>query len=328
VHSRVNRKWLAIELKRALEEATLSVCGPQDCHGCAPFARDCVKGIVAETTGRPLDSDLPMLSTPAAPGPGRAACADLAPPAPQLEVEQERADDDTRPRYRYRARFEKSGRLRFLGHLDLVRMLMRALRRAGVPLVYSQGFNPKPKVSFGPALSVGLTSEGEYMDFEAWERIDPKELRRRVQAVLPPGLTFVMIRSLHRGTPKLGDTIRAARYRVNRVDPADLERGVERWKAAVPITIERLAKNGKTKIFDLSRELVTVEPTDDGALRFTLAIHHDGASVRPGEALRGLFGEQIEGLRVVREDLLVEWNGRRLNPLLAAAASDGQRTLV
>ena len=328
VHSKVNRKWLAIELKRALAEATLSVCGPKDCHGCAPFARDCVKGIVAETTGRPLDSALPLLSTPAAPGPGRAACADMAPPSAPPAVEKKPDDDEARPRYRYRARFEKRGRLRFLGHLDLVRMLLRALRRAGVPLVYSQGFNPKPKVSFGPALSVGLTSEGEYMDFEAWELIDPKELRRRVQAVLPPGLTFVMIRSLHRGTPKLGDTIRAARYRVNRVDPADLERGVERWKAAVPITIERLAKNGKTKIFDLSRELVTVEPTDDGALRFTLAIHHDGASVRPGEALRGLFGERIEGLRVVREDLLVEWNGRRLNPLLAAAASDGQRTLV
>jgi len=326
VDSRVNRKWLAIELKRALEEATLSVCGPKDCHGCAPFARDCVKGIVAETTGRPFDSDLPMLSTSAAPGPRRAACGDLAPPP--REVEAKRPHDEDRPSYRYRARFEKSGRLRFLGHLDLVRMLLRALRRARVPLVYSQGFNPRPKVSFGPALSVGLTSEAEYMDFEAWERIDPEELRRRVQAMLPSGLNFVTIRSLHRGAPKLGDTIRAARYRVNRVDPADLERGVKRWKSSVPITVERLGKNGKVKTFDLSRELETVETIDESALRFTLAIHHDGASVRPGEALRGLFGDQAEELRVVREDLLVEWNGRRVNPILAAAASEGQRTPV
>jgi radical SAM-linked protein len=194
--------------------------------------------------------------------------------------------------------------------------------------VYSQGFNPKPKVSFGPALSVGLTSEGEYMDFEAWEPIEPQELQRRVQAMVPAGLNFVTILSLHRGAPKLGDTIRAARYRVNRVDPAELARGVERWNAAAPILVERAAKNGKVKIFDLNRELETVEPAGDGALRFTLAIHHDGASVRPGEALHGLFGERIEGLSVVREDLLVEWNGRRVNPILAAAASDGQRTLV
>ena len=57
IHSRVNRKWLAIELARARQEATLTVCGPRDCHGCAPFARDCVKGIVARTTGRPIRSN-------------------------------------------------------------------------------------------------------------------------------------------------------------------------------------------------------------------------------------------------------------------------------
>ena len=58
VHSRVNRKWLALELRRAMQAGTLSVCGPTDCHGCAPFARECVKGIVAETTDRQLASDV------------------------------------------------------------------------------------------------------------------------------------------------------------------------------------------------------------------------------------------------------------------------------
>ena len=328
VHSKVNRKWLAIELKRALQEATLSVCGPKDCHGCAPFARDCVKGIVTETTGRPFDSDLPILSTPSAPGPGHAACSGVAPPLAPRQAETRSIEDEDRPRYRYRVRFEKRGHLRFLGHLDLVRMLLRALRRAGVPLVYSQGFNPKPRVSFGPALSLGLTSEGEYMDFESWKHIEPEELRGRVQAVLPAGLKFVTIRSLHRGAPKLGDTIRAARYRVNHLAPADLERGIERFNSVSPITVERPGKNGKTRTFDLCRELETVEPIDGDALRFTLAIHHDGASVRPEEAVRGLLGDRIEDLRLVREDLLVEWNGRRVNPILAAAASDGQRTLV
>ncbi len=326
VHSKVNRKWLAIELKRALAEATLSVCGPKDCHGCAPFARDCVKGVVAETTGRPLDSDLPILSTPAAPGPG--VPTDRAPQTAAGLSDGPPGGQDERPRYRYRARFEKRGRLKFLGHLDLVRMLLRALRRARVDLVYTRGFNPKPKVSFGPALSVGLTSEGEYMDFETWERIDPDELRRRVQSMLPNGLRFVTVRALRRDTPKLGDTIRAARYRVSHVDAAKLERGVERWSAATPITVEREGKNGKVKTFDLSREMETVESGGDGTMRFTLAIHHDGASVRPGEALHGLLGESIAGLSVVREDLLVEWNGRRVNPILAAAASDGQRTPV
>ena len=80
VDSRINRKWLQIELRRALEAATLSVCGPTDCHGCAPFARDCVKGVISETTGRALHIELPLLSTPAAPGPGTPARVDAAPP--------------------------------------------------------------------------------------------------------------------------------------------------------------------------------------------------------------------------------------------------------
>jgi len=323
VHSRVNRKWLAIELKRAMEAATLTVCGPKDCHGCAPFARDCVKGIVAETTDRPFDSDLPLLSTPAAPGPGSAVGADVAPPLkPGGSPPQ-----DERPRYRYRARFRKAGKLRFLGHLDLTRMLMRTLRRAGVPLVYSQGFNPKPKVSFGPALPVGVVSEGEYMDFESWDSFDPDELQRRAQAAAPAGLTFDTLRRLHNGTPKLGDTIRAARYRVS-LDAAAVADGVERFAAPEAITIQRVAKSGKVRTFDLAEEIEVFEPNGEDSLRFTLVIHHDGASIRPEEALRGLFGEKAAGARIVREDLLVEWNGRRVNPILAAAASDGQRTLV
>ena len=60
-------------------------------------------------------------------------------------------------------------------------MLLRSLRRADVPLVHSQGFNPKPRVSFGPALSVGVASEGEYMDFECWEPLDADELLERVR---------------------------------------------------------------------------------------------------------------------------------------------------
>jgi radical SAM family uncharacterized protein len=79
--SQVNKKWLALELKRALAEGTLSICGPQSCHGCAPFAKECVKGIVKETTGRPLDSGLNILSTPSSAGPGVPARAADAPRA-------------------------------------------------------------------------------------------------------------------------------------------------------------------------------------------------------------------------------------------------------
>ena len=221
--------------------------------------------------------------------------------------------------------------MRFLGHLDLTRMLLRTLRRAGVPLVYSQGFNPKPKVSFGPALSLGVVSEAEYMDFESWDALRGRRAcAGACRLVTPAGADLrYAVRRLNNGTPKLGETIRAARYRVQaRPDrrgaraSSDLAMRPRRSPSSVWPRAARFGRSTST------REIEAVEPDGSDSLRFTLAIHHDGASIRPEEALRGLFGKSAAGARVVREDLLVEWNGRRVNPILAAAASDGQRTLV
>ena len=321
IDSRVNRKWLAIELRRALEQATLSVCGPEACHGCAPFARDCVKGLIAETTGRPLDSDLPLLATPAAPGPARTPGADQAPPLrPRRSPDELRAEQERRPRYRYRARFTKSGRLRFLGHLDLSRLLLRALRRAEVRLVYSNGFNPKPKVAFGPALAVGVRSDGEYVDFDSHERLEPAEVTERINAKLPREVRFTALREIRRDLPALGEAIRAARYRVLTGADVDLAAAVDGFRRRSPVTVVREAK-GKLRSFALDEELLELEPLDSGALRLTLAHRMNGASLRPDEALREIFGRRSERFDLVREELLVDWNGRLVNPLLAASAS-------
>jgi len=326
VHSRVNRKWLELELKRALTEGTLSVCGPKDCHGCAPFARECVRGVVAETTGRSLDSDLPLLATAAAPGPGlpvavgdapalRPAATATMPPDPPVE----------RPRFRYRTRFGKTGRMRFLGHLDLTRLLLRALRRAGIALVYSQGFSPKPRVMFSPALSVGVASVGEYLDFDTYERLDPEQARTRINAALPDGVRFEALREIPRGLPALGEAIRAARYRVHTGNGFDLTAELESLHSRGPLSVERERK-GKLQTFRLDREMIDCTPLDGDALRLTLALHGGEASVRPEEVLRAIFGERAHGMRLVREELLVDWNGRLINPMLAASASRPRRS--
>lgn len=316
VDSRINRKWLAIDLRRALEAATLTVCGPKDCHGCAPFARDCVKGIVAETTGRALDPTLPVLSTPAAPGPGSVVPAERAPARATEPAER-------RPRYRYRARFNKNGRLRWLGHLDLVRMLVRALRRAGFAMVYSEGFNPRPRVSFGPALPVGVDSEAEYMDFESHDRLDAETARERINAALPGGLRCETVRPIAADTAKLGDAVRAARYRARTGEPLDIEAGVAALRAAGTITVRR--KKGRVQVFEAEREILEVEKLDETSLRLTLAVHSGEACLRPDEVLGQAFGgRQASSFRLTREDLLVNWRGRLVSPTLAAAASDAQ----
>ncbi len=319
VHSRVNRKWLAIELQRAMKEATSTVCGPTDCHGCAPFARDCVKGIVAETTDRQLDSDLAILSTPAAPGPGLPACAGQVPPLKPEAIPE--PEPETRAKYRYRARFTKAGRLRFLGHLDLTRMLLRGLRRAGVTLVYSQGFNPKPKVGFGPALSVGISSEGEYIDFDTYDRLDPGEAVERINAVLPDDVRFEVVREIRSTVPSLGETIAAARYRVDSRNGLDIAAALQGFRDRGPVTVQRERK-GRVRTFELDSELLDLEQLDARRLRLTLAVRSGGGSVRLEEVLSELFPGQTRQLDSVREELLVEWNGRLVNPLLARGLSE------
>lgn len=341
VHSRINRKWLEIEYRRALEAATLTVCGPTDCHGCAPFARDCVKGVVAETTGRDLDSDLPLLSTPAAPGPGVPASACAAPPLLPREKAAPVPEAADAPRYRYRGRFTKRGRLRFLGHLDVSRMLMRGLRRAGVSLAYSQGFNPKPKVAFSPALSLGISSEAEYLDFETIERLEPAAALGRINASLPEGCRFVALEALPRQAPALGESIRAARYRVFPASDVDVQRTLERFRERGPVQVVRESKKGakaggrrgrakprlRRHTFDLDREVLELAAVDPASVRLTLAIRQAGASVRPEEVIGEIFGASSVPVELLREELLVEWNGRLVNPLLAAAASHAYRAV-
>lgn len=322
--SRVNRKWLALDLRRALGEGTLSVCGPKDCHGCAPFARDCVKGIVSETTGRPLDAALPVLSTAPAPGPVRVLDSV---PGPDLPGERAAGEAPPGPRYRYRARYAKTGRMRFLGHLDLARAILRATRRAGIRFVYSQGFNPKPRVSFGPALPVGVASEGEYLDFDSPSRLEPEDALARLNASLPSGLRFLSLREIRRDAPALGEALRAARYRVVIGNGFDLDAALRAFRERGPVTLTR-EKGGRSRSFHLEREILELERAGEQEVRLTLALGGKDASVRPDEVLREIFGDRAQGMDVLREEVLLEWNGRFLNPLLAAtvASLDAKRT--
>jgi len=317
----VNKKWLALELKRALAEGTLAVCGPTDCHGCAPFAKECVKGVVKESTGRPLDNALPILSTPAAPGPGAPARAGDAPPL----ITPEQADAmksalATAPRYRYRVRYAKTGRMQFLGHLDLTRAMMRAFRRARIALAYSQGFNPKPKIQFGPALSVGIESHGEYLDLETFTRLDVELAPATINAALPRGLSVSAMRELRRDAPGLGESVRAARYRVHLPEGQDVARALDVFRRRDALTVRR-EKNGKVVEFPLHLWLIDVVSVGEDGFEMTLGMGGDGASVRPDEVLTTMLGPSARDARLTREDVAVFLGDRLVNPLLAATAA-------
>lgn len=311
----VNKKWLGLELKRALAEGTLSICGPSDCHGCAPFAKECVKGIVSITTDRSLDASAPLLSTPFAPGPGKPADAAEAP-----ALSKEAGPSPSR--HRYRVKFRKRGRARFLGHLDLMRTLLRSLRRARVPLLYSQGFNPKPRVQFGPALSVGIESFGEYFDFDTPTRLDPSAAAERLAASLPRGLEVEHLREIPPGSSSLGETVRAARYRVE-VDPGVDVRAIhEAFRARGVFEIERRRRDKRVRVSVDSGD-IRIDRIEPGRFVLTIPAGGQEAAASAEEILGEMLGPGGGVLKVAREDLLVERDGRLVSPILAASAGEG-----
>lgn len=212
---------------------------------------------------------------------------------------------DDAPTYPYRASFRKMDRMRFVSHLDLLRIISRALRRAGVPLKYSQGFNPKPLMAFSPALAVGIESEDEYVDFRSGAPLDAA-LLERLNGTLPDGLSFARIVPLAPGTPGLAGSIRAATYRVSLpdTDPDDARRRVEAFNEAPEMVISKVRKDRSTSL-DLKRFVGGVEVVGENggtSIRFPVALDPTLGSVKPQEVLRGIFGSDPRAT-VVREKL-------------------------
>lgn len=110
--------------------------------------------------------------------------------------------------------FTKEAPVRFVSHLDVLRLFQRAFRRAKLPLAYSQGFNPHPLVSFATALSVGYTSRGEYLDVTLTEDMSPNDFSEKVNAVLPDGIRIVEVFDLGESRKSLTGAMRTAEYSV------------------------------------------------------------------------------------------------------------------
>src|SRR3954471_7123535 len=145
---------------------------------------------------------------------------------------------------RLRVRYAKRDRMRFTSHRDVARALERALRRAELPMAYSAGFSPHPKVSYAGASPTGVASEAEYLEISLAERRDPDDVRRSLDAALPPGIDVVEV--VEASGASLGDRIAASRWRVELrdVDPADAAGAIPRFLALDTAPVERLTKDG------------------------------------------------------------------------------------
>ncbi|MDK2888782.1 MAG: hypothetical protein PWP72_1660 [Thermoanaerobacter sp.] len=196
---------------------------------------------------------------------------------------------------RYRIEFRKEGMARFISHLDLVRTLERAMRRAGLPLAFSRGFNPHPRFSLGAPLPVGVKGEREYLDLELVTALPEDEIKGRLNEQLPGGLEVTRVWSIPEDAPALMATLEKATYRVDlrlvrAITPEDLRKIIDGLLALPEIIITRRSGDKKEKTLDIRPGIHALSGRVEGdrvTLEMCLAVG-SRATVRPEEVVQVL----------------------------------------
>ncbi len=207
-----------------------------------------------------------------------------------------------------RIRYAKEGRAIALGHLETMTALLRTFRRARIAIPFSQGFHPKPKVSFGPACPVGTESQAEYLDAELYGVQEPAHVAAHLRRELPGGFRLLSCERLEPGSLALSRTIRAIEYLAELPEGAPLAADCIALFAQLPAASVVRERDGKSpQLIDLKAALGAIQAVGARELRFTLRAGETEATARPGELLSHLFGAEWvkPGVtRLVRENVV------------------------
>jgi radical SAM-linked protein len=189
---------------------------------------------------------------------------------------------------RIRIKFAKTEAMRYTSHLDLHRTWERTLRRAGIPLAYSQGYNPRPKMNLASALPLGFTSQCEIIDVWLETRLPIAQIKTLIQDAAPPGVEPKSIREIANREPKLPTLLEYAEYLVTLLDKVDdLNDRIERVKAFQHLKLVR-----RGKLYDLRpliEDLEVLPNNDQDQQRIYMRLAaHQSATGRPDEVVKAL----------------------------------------
>ncbi|MGB3787995.1 MAG: TIGR03960 family B12-binding radical SAM protein [Phormidesmis sp.] len=301
----IEKAWLQDDLKRALEAATVPDCSFEGCSHCGICGPDFGHNIVV------APPEIPQFNG-------------------HFKPNQERAQ-------RLRVRAGKLGDMALIGHLDFARLMDRAIRRAALPIAFTGGFHPGPRISPANALPLGLTSTGEIIDFELTQRVSPTEFRERLQAQLPAEVPLHGVEEVSLQLPSATKSLDRAEYLLAiSIEATDnsmgleetLERGTEDWQIwvsqvllAEEIMQTKTTKSGKVKQVNLRSHLYDLATVDSGSLtsvtgtpiaesvqrklattgqatiRYVGSCRNDGTLLRPKEIITML--ESVSGQTLV-----------------------------
>lgn len=191
-------------------------------------------------------------------------------------------------------RYSKLGKVRFTSHRDAARLWERALRKAQVPVAFSAGFTPRPKISFGLALPTGAESVGEYLDIELAAGYEPDlgELATALDDALPPGFAVVTVEAHDAAVRSLQEAVVACRWEITLTGvPADTVRAAaSAAMAATELPVERERK-GERRVDDVRPSIEALEAFVDGdVVRLDAVVTTNGRGLRPGELAEAVLG--------------------------------------
>lgn len=214
----------------------------------------------------------------------------------------------------YRARFVKQGDLRYLSHLELIKAIERGIRRAGLEMVYSEGFHPHPKLSFGPALSVGIASCDEYFDMELVREYPEAKILEDLNRVLSEGIKVLAVKKILQRVKPLNAIINRASYIVMlKVDPGERLEIFNQLNQLTSLTIIEVARKSKEgqKIVNIRPWLhnLTIGIKGDNLLELEFVGQiGSGGNLRPDDLL-GVISRPVEVLTITRTGLWHEEAG-------------------
>jgi radical SAM family uncharacterized protein/radical SAM-linked protein len=285
----IDKKWLQDDLERALRAATVPDCAFDGCSHCGVCSTDFGHNIVVPP-----------------------------PPIPefkgQFQLDQERVQ-------RLRVWFGKQGEMALVSHLDLVRLFDRSIRRADIPVAYTNGFHPGPRISIASALTLGTTSSGEIIDFELKSRLDLNDFRDRLQAQLPADIPIHRVEEIDRKTPAASQLLDKAEYSIfveteNNESKVIWQEWIDTIKNTPEIWWEKTTKSGKKqrvnlreRLFELSFSILPSSNENAAQLQYLGSCRNDGNLLQPEHLiymLEQVSQREFNLLRVHREQILLQ----------------------
>ncbi|BAZ52711.1 radical SAM domain-containing protein [Nostoc sp. NIES-4103] len=284
----IDKKWLIEDLQRALEAATVPDCSFEGCSHCGVCGTDFGHNIVIE------------------------------PPAiPQFAGE---FVPNTTKVQRLRVWFGKQGDMALMSHLDLMRLFDRVIRRAGLPVAFTGGFHPSPRISVANALALGATSSGEIVDFELTQSVPVATFKEKLAGELPKDIPIYDVVEIDLKASAASQAIEAAEYlitvAVGEATLAQWQQWIDTIKAKNELWYEQTTKSGKSQQVNLRSRLFELElvQTNTSDLESTVILRYvgscrpDGVLLRPEQILWMLevvSNEEFQLLHIHRNQLIL-----------------------